>query len=138
MRSPDRRQAISVRWTRSAGRHALHRSAPRQDRAQPHQDIDKDTVEFQAIMTAASGSRWCYPPASPMFCQWLVGIAWHATNIPPHNLTEVVNACLAYIDDPRLPLDTLTEIVPGPTSPLAPAHRQAGGACRPARAAAAS
>jgi DNA gyrase subunit A len=40
-----------------------------------------------------------------------------ATNIPPHNLGEVVDACLALIDDPALPLEQLLEIVPGPDFP---------------------
>src|SRR6202000_2737435 len=40
-----------------------------------------------------------------------------ATNIPPHNLGEVVDACLAYIDDPSITMDALTEIVPGPDFP---------------------
>jgi DNA gyrase subunit A len=40
-----------------------------------------------------------------------------ATNIPPHNLVEVVNACLAYIDDPSINMEALTDIVPGPDFP---------------------
>jgi DNA gyrase subunit A len=40
-----------------------------------------------------------------------------ATNIPPHNLGEVVDACLAYIDDPEVTLDALLDIVPGPDFP---------------------
>jgi DNA gyrase subunit A len=40
-----------------------------------------------------------------------------ATNIPPHNLGEVIDACLAYIDDPSIGMDALTEIVPGPDFP---------------------
>ncbi len=40
-----------------------------------------------------------------------------ATNVPPHNLGEVIDACLAYIDDPSISLDALTEIVPGPDFP---------------------
>ena len=42
-----------------------------------------------------------------------------ATNIPPHNLGEVIDACLAYIDDPSINLEALTEIVPGPDFPPA-------------------
>ena len=54
-----------------------------------------------------------------------------ATNIPPHNLGEVIDACLAYIDDPSINLERLTEIVPGPDFPTGGAdHRQAGGARR--------
>ena len=40
-----------------------------------------------------------------------------ATNIPPHNLGEVVDACLAMIDDPTSPLEALLDIVPGPDFP---------------------
>ncbi len=40
-----------------------------------------------------------------------------ATNIPPHNLGEVIDACLAYIDDPSINMEALTEIVPGPDFP---------------------
>ncbi|HEY1961164.1 MAG TPA: DNA gyrase subunit A, partial [Rhizomicrobium sp.] len=42
-----------------------------------------------------------------------------ATNIPPHNLGEVIDACLAYVDDPSISMETLTEIVPGPDFPTA-------------------
>ena len=40
-----------------------------------------------------------------------------ATNIPPHNLGEVIDACTAYIDDPAISIDELMEIVPGPDFP---------------------
>ena len=40
-----------------------------------------------------------------------------ATNIPPHNLGEVIDACMALIDDPALGIDDLIEIVPGPDFP---------------------
>jgi DNA gyrase subunit A len=40
-----------------------------------------------------------------------------ATNIPPHNLGEVVDACLAYVEDPSISMEALTEIVPGPDFP---------------------
>src|SRR3546814_17054989 len=40
-----------------------------------------------------------------------------ATNIPPHNLGEVINACCAYIDDPEISIDRLMEHVPGPDFP---------------------
>ncbi|HBF93762.1 MAG TPA: hypothetical protein DDX13_08865, partial [Marinobacter adhaerens] len=40
-----------------------------------------------------------------------------ATNIPPHNLTEVVSGCLALIDNPDLTIDELMEFIPGPDFP---------------------
>ncbi len=42
-----------------------------------------------------------------------------ATNIPPHNLTEVVNGCIALIDNPKRELNELMEIIPGPDFPTA-------------------
>ena len=43
-----------------------------------------------------------------------------ATNIPPHNLGEVIAACKAYMDDPAITIEQLIEIVPGPDFPTAP------------------
>ena len=40
-----------------------------------------------------------------------------ATNIPPHNLGEVIDACIAYLDNPAIGVDELAEIVPGPDFP---------------------
>ncbi len=42
-----------------------------------------------------------------------------ATNIPPHNLNEVINACLALIDNPNLTIEQLIEYIPGPDFPTA-------------------
>ncbi len=42
-----------------------------------------------------------------------------ATNIPPHNLTEVVNGCLAYIDNEDITIDELMDYIPGPDFPTA-------------------
>ena len=42
-----------------------------------------------------------------------------ATNIPPHNLTEVINGCLAYIDDEDISIEGLMEHIPGPDFPTA-------------------
>ena len=43
-----------------------------------------------------------------------------ATNIPPHNLGEVIDGCLAYIENPAITIDELFEIIPGPDFPTAP------------------
>jgi DNA gyrase subunit A len=43
-----------------------------------------------------------------------------ATNIPPHNLGEVIDACKAYMDDPAISIDQLIEIIPAPDFPTAP------------------
>ena len=50
-----------------------------------------------------------------------------ATNIPPHNLVEVVNACVAMIDDPAIDLDGLMAHVPGPDFPTAASINGAAG-----------
>jgi DNA gyrase subunit A len=54
-----------------------------------------------------------------------------ATNIPPHNLGEIVDACLALIDDPALSMEQLLDIVPGPTSPRAPRSSAVRARARP-------
>ena len=107
------------------------------------EDIDKDTVEFQDNYdgTRARAGRSCRRAFPICWSMARRGIAvGMATNIPPHNLGEVIDACLAYIDDPSINLEALTEIVPGPDFPTgALDHRQAGGARRAgARAAARS
>ncbi|WP_332065473.1 DNA gyrase subunit A [Bartonella sp. CB189] len=82
-------------------------------------DIDKDTVDFQDNYDG----RECEPVVLPArFPNLLVngsgGIAvGMATNIPPHNLGEVVDGCIALIDDPDMTLDKIIEIIPGPDFP---------------------
>jgi DNA gyrase subunit A len=49
-----------------------------------------------------------------------------ATNIPPHNLGEVIDACIALIDDPAIGIDDLIEIVPGPDFPTGRHHPRPG------------
>nr|WP_275065133.1 DNA gyrase subunit A [Bartonella sp. ML70XJBT] len=82
-------------------------------------DIDKDTVDFQDNYDG----RECEPVVLPArFPNLLVngsgGIAvGMATNIPPHNLGEVVDGCIALIDNPNITLDQIIEIIPGPDFP---------------------
>ncbi|WP_281433080.1 DNA gyrase subunit A, partial [Bartonella raoultii] len=82
-------------------------------------DIDKETVDFQDNYDG----RECEPVVLPArFPNLLVngsgGIAvGMATNIPPHNLGEVVDGCIALIDDPNITLDKIIEIIPGPDFP---------------------
>ena len=107
------------RW-RSARRHALHRSAPRQGRARADRRHRQGHGRIPATITTAASSEPVVLPAR--FPNLLVngagGIAvGMATNIPPHNLGEVIDACLAYIDDPSISMEALTEIVPGPDFP---------------------
>src|ERR1700749_1125349 len=83
------------------------------------EDIDKDTVEFQDNYDGSEREPIVLPARFPnVLVNGSSGIAvGMATNIPPHNLGEVVDACIAYIDDPSINLEALTDIVPGPDFP---------------------
>jgi DNA gyrase subunit A len=83
------------------------------------EDIDKDTVDFQDNYDGSEKEPIVLPARFPnLLANGASGIAvGMATNVPPHNLGEVIDACLAYIDDPSIGLDALTEIVPGPDFP---------------------
>ncbi|HXW27120.1 MAG TPA: DNA gyrase subunit A [Xanthobacteraceae bacterium] len=83
------------------------------------EDIDKDTVDFQPNYDGNEREPVVLPARYPnLLVNGAGGIAvGMATNIPPHNLGEVVDACLALIRDPALSLDDLMAIVPGPDFP---------------------
>jgi len=83
------------------------------------EDIEKDTVTFQDNYDASEREPVVLPARLPnLLANGASGIAvGMATNIPPHNLGEVIDATLAYMDDPSISLDALTEIVPGPDFP---------------------
>jgi DNA gyrase subunit A len=83
------------------------------------EDIEQDTVEFRPNYDGSEKEPVVFPARFPnLLVNGSSGIAvGMATNVPPHNLGEVVDACLAYIDDPTIGLDALTEIVPGPDFP---------------------
>jgi DNA gyrase subunit A len=83
------------------------------------EDLEKDTVEFQDNYDASEREPVVMPARFPnLLVNGGSGIAvGMATNVPPHNLGEVVDACLAYLDDPAISLEALTEIVPGPDFP---------------------
>jgi DNA gyrase subunit A len=82
-------------------------------------DIDKETVDFTANYDETELEPSVLPTRVPnLLINGQTGIAvGMATNIPPHNLTETVNACLALLDDPTLPLAALMQHVPGPDFP---------------------
>ncbi|MDT1061692.1 DNA gyrase subunit A [Paracoccus sp. CPCC 101403] len=82
-------------------------------------DIDKDTVDFQDNYDGKDREPTVLPARFPnMLVNGAGGIAvGMATNIPPHNLGEVVEATLALIENPDLPTERLLEIVPGPDFP---------------------
>src|SRR6201989_2098195 len=83
------------------------------------EDIDKDTVDFQANYDGNEKEPVVLPARFPnLLVNGAGGIAvGMATNIPPHNLGEVIDACVALIDNPGLSIDELIEIVPGPDFP---------------------
>ena len=82
-------------------------------------DLDKDTVDFKDNYDGSEQEPVVLPSRIPnLLVNGAGGIAvGMATNIPPHNLGEVVDACLAYIDNPEIGLDELLDIVPGPDFP---------------------
>ena len=82
-------------------------------------DIDRDTVDFRPNYDGREQEPTVLPARIPnLLVNGSGGIAvGMATNIPPHNLGEVVDACLAMIDDPAVELERLLEIVPGPDFP---------------------
>ncbi len=82
-------------------------------------DIEKDTVDFAPNYDESETEPTVLPTRIPnLLVNGQTGIAvGMATNIPPHNLTETVNACLALLDDPSIPLATLMQHVPGPDFP---------------------
>jgi DNA gyrase subunit A len=83
------------------------------------EDIDRDTVDFQPNYDGNEREPVVLPARFPnLLVNGAGGIAvGMATNIPPHNLGELVDACLALIDDPALTIDELINIVPGPDFP---------------------
>jgi DNA gyrase subunit A len=85
------------------------------------EDIDKETIDFQPNYDESLQEPLVLPARFPnLLVNGAGGIAvGMATNIPPHNLGEVIDACLAYLDDPTVSIDRLIEIVPGPDFPTA-------------------
>jgi len=84
-------------------------------------DIDKETVNFNANYDESESEPAVFPARVPMLLvNGSSGIAvGMATNIPPHNLAEITNACLRLIDNPEITIDQLMESVPGPDFPTA-------------------
>ena len=83
------------------------------------EDIDKDTVDFQENYDASAKEPRVVPARFPnLLVNGAVGIAvGMATNIPPHNLGEVIDGCVALIDNPSIELAELMQIIPGPDFP---------------------
>ena len=82
-------------------------------------DIDNDTVDFQANYDNSEHEPVVLPARFPnLLVNGAGGIAvGMATNIPPHNLGEVIDACVALIDNPALSIEDLIGIIPGPDFP---------------------
>ncbi len=84
-------------------------------------DIEKETVDFVENYDGSESEPSVMPTRVPnLLVNGSSGIAvGMATNIPPHNLTEVIGACLALIDDPSIDIPGLMEHLPGPDFPTA-------------------
>ncbi|MCX7865095.1 MAG: DNA gyrase subunit A, partial [Novosphingobium sp.] len=85
-------------------------------------DIDKDTADFQDNYDGSRREPQVLPARFPnLLVNGAGGIAvGMATNIPPHNLGEVIDACFAFIENPAITSEELCEIIPGPDFPTAP------------------
>ena len=83
------------------------------------EDLDKDTVDFQDNYDNTESEPTAMPARFPnLLTNGAGGIAvGMATNIPPHNLGEVIDATTALIDNPEMDLEELAQIVPGPDFP---------------------
>ncbi|MGC9945797.1 MAG: DNA gyrase subunit A [Bryobacteraceae bacterium] len=83
------------------------------------EDIDKETVDFRPNYDDSEQEPEVLPTRVPnLLINGSAGIAvGMATNIPPHNLTEIVNATIALIQNPQTPLAKILEMVPGPDFP---------------------
>ncbi|MEE2981170.1 MAG: DNA topoisomerase (ATP-hydrolyzing), partial [Pseudomonadota bacterium] len=83
------------------------------------EDIDKDTVDFQVNYDESTKEPIVLPARFPnLLVNGAGGIAvGMATNIPPHNLGEVIDACFAYIEDPNISFEQLAELVLAPDFP---------------------
>jgi DNA gyrase subunit A len=84
-------------------------------------DIEKETVDFQPNYDETETEPTVMPARFPnLLVNGSAGIAvGMATNVPPHNLVEIINACLAVLDDPEVTLAGLMQHVPGPDFPTA-------------------
>jgi len=84
-------------------------------------DLDKETVDFIPNYDESEHEPEILPARVPnLLVNGSSGIAvGMATNIPPHNLTEIINACLAFIENEAITIQEIMEIVPGPDFPTA-------------------
>ncbi|MDC0886385.1 DNA gyrase subunit A [Altererythrobacter sp.] len=85
-------------------------------------DLDKDTVDFADNYDGSRREPTVLPARFPnLLVNGAGGIAvGMATNVPPHNLGEVIDGCLAFIENPAITSEELIEYIPGPDFPTAP------------------
>ena len=85
------------------------------------EDLDKETVDFGPNYDGSEHEPLVFPARFPnLLVNGSSGIAvGMATNIPPHNMTEVVDACLALLRNPEMDIEELIELVPAPDFPTA-------------------
>ena len=85
------------------------------------EDLDKDTVDFGPNYDGSEKEPLIMPSRIPnLLVNGSSGIAvGMATNIPPHNLTEVIEGCLKVLENPEITVDELIEIIPAPDFPTA-------------------
>jgi DNA gyrase subunit A len=85
-------------------------------------DLDKDTVDFTSNYDGSRQEPTVLPARFPnLLVNGAGGIAvGMATNVPPHNLGEVIDACLAFIENPDITSEELTRFIPGPDFPTGP------------------
>jgi DNA gyrase subunit A len=85
------------------------------------EDLDKDTVDFQENYDSSEREPVVLPARFPnLLVNGAGGIAvGMATNIPSHNLGEVIDTCLAYLENPAITIDEMMDIMPGPDFPTA-------------------
>ena len=84
-------------------------------------DIDKETIDYQPNYDEKEREPTVLPTRIPnLLVNGSAGIAvGMATNVPPHNLSEVLSACIALIDDPEIGFDEIMRLIPGPDFPTA-------------------
>ncbi len=84
-------------------------------------DLEKETVDFAPNYDETEFAPTVLPTRVPnLLVNGTSGIAvGMATNIPPHNLTEVITGCLALIDNPEMTIEELIQVIPGPDFPTA-------------------
>lgn len=82
-------------------------------------NIDEETVDFLPNYDGSTEEPVVLPSGFPnLLVNGSNGIAvGMATNIPPHNLTEAINACISYIDNPHITISEIMDIMPGPDFP---------------------